>query len=153
MFAITCLKVRRKRKRTKENFENFVCFFFSLVFWSRKTIIPLILNRFQKALSNAVENNAVEIITMCEFLGELLNFHYFSAPHILTEIVDIFEQINENILSEKTVFPQEFLELFFFFFPKNIPLMEPALQLTVCTLADQDDWVREREIYEQRESE
>ena len=83
--------------------------------WSHHKLVPLVLARFRTAFEPGAE--AFETVTMCEFVGELVQFHFRSSPHVLRELLAEFGLITSLVLSEHTEYGEQTLALFLLFFP------------------------------------
>ena len=83
--------------------------------WSHHKLVPLVLARFRAALEPGAD--AAETVTMCEFVGELVQFHFRSSPHVLRELLAEFGLITSLVLNEHSEYGEEALALFLLFFP------------------------------------
>ncbi len=105
--------------------------------WSRRTVLPLVLSRFRASLDN--HGDSVEVTVMCEFLGELLQYHFRTAPHVQEELMAEFKLIAEQVLNTHSEYADEFLTLFMQFFPprhgEGVEALRPPPSVSVCDLA------------------
>ena len=103
------------------------------VAWSPNTLVPHTLARFRAAVDN--EANAAEVVVMCEFVTDLLEYHFRSQPAVVSELLVEFDYITSHVLSSHTDFPDEFLTLFFHFLPPKHGAEEWPVELSLSELA------------------
>ena len=103
------------------------------VTWSPDVLVPQVLVRFRAAMDN--EADMAEVGVMCEFVTDLLEYHFRSQPRVVSELLVEFDYITSHVLSSNTEFPEEFLALFFRFFPSKHGTEEWPRELALSDLA------------------
>jgi hypothetical protein len=104
--------------------------------WSQNSIVPLILARFRVSLDNLSDSE--EVVTMCDFVGELLRYHCRSSPHIMLEIAGEFSLIAQVFTGGHTDFSEELFVLMMQFFPPKFgpgaDMLHPPSTVPLCNL-------------------
>lgn len=107
--------------------------------WSRATLIPLVLERWNEVLQ-VPRPDSSEMILLCEFTTQLLLFHQARSRHILDELMPLFKAVTEKVIKGgASGYASEFLELFFSYFPpQHLQHVDLASALVMPPIDDED---------------
>ncbi len=77
---------------------------------------------------------------MCDFVSQLLLYHYRRSPHIARELVAIFPEVTAHLLSgAHEVYAEDFLDIFFNFIPPRVPATVDPASPVVAPAVDAED--------------
>ncbi len=91
-------------------------------------------------LQSAKQQDVAEAVQMCDFVSQLLLYHYRRSPHIARELVAIFPEVTAHLLSgAHEVYAEDFLDIFFNFIPPRVPATVDPASPVVAPAVDAED--------------